>query len=322
MRSALVGAVESTQVMLEALLRHGMPPQLFCTLPQQKSHRHCDFLDLAPMARKERIEVIETANSNEPACVQRLRELNLDHIFVLGWSQICSPEFLSIPRAGAIGYHPSALPKNRGRGVIPWTILQNLTESAGSVFWLNEQVDAGDILIQETFPVAEDETARTLCRKHMKVLQNLLDRALPLLAQGSAPRTPQDHARATFCAKRTEDDGLIDWQRPAEQIWTLIRAVGQPYPGAFTYYNRRKLIVWDAELVGSAPFCGLPGQVQEMTENGVLVQCGDQQHVRLGMVQLDGDVSTPANRLLKIHCKLGFDWADLHTRLVRGQNDI
>ena len=111
-------------------------------------------------------------------------------------------------------------------------------------------------------------------------------------------------------------DGLIDWQRPAEQVCTLIRAVGEPYPGAFTYYNRQTLTVWEAELAGSAPYCGLPGQIQEIADNGVLVQCGDQQHVRLRVVQLDGDGPIPAQRLLKIHRKLGIDWADLYTRLV------
>jgi len=311
MRCALVGAVDSTRVTLEALVDHGSAPLVLCTLPTNKAHLHSDFVDLSPLAANYGVPILPTPKSSAAEVLQELRELALDYIFVVGWSQICSPEFLAIPSAGVIGYHPAQLPKNRGRGVLPWTILQGASETGATIFWMNDGVDSGDVLVQHTFPVATDETVRSLYDKHMETLPRMWDEAIPLLLAQQAPRVPQDHLQATWCAKRTPVDGYIDWKDGAHTIWRLIRAVGDPYPGAFTFYQRRRLFVWEASYVGTAPFVGLPGQVQQISSDGVLVQCGDGEHIRLLQVQFEGEARNSPAGLLKMHRKLGIDWLDM-----------
>ena len=321
MRTALVGTLESTRITLDALVRHGVPPEVVCTLPKSKAFRHSDFVDIPAAAEKHNIPVIEAANSNSPDVIAQLRDLQLDHVMVIGWSQICKPEFLALSGRGSIGYHPAPLPENRGRGVIPWTILQNRTETGATMFWMDDGMDTGDILVQETFAVASDETVTTLFDKHMQALDRMLERAVPDLIAGNAPHVPQDHSRATWCAKRTAVDGLIDWNLPAEEVFRLIRAVGRPYPGAFTFDEQRKITVWQARWIGAAPYWGLPGQIQAFKDDGAIVQCGDRKHLLLTEVQIDDQPPTMAQGIFKIHRKLGLnllDLLDLYERLQNG----
>jgi methionyl-tRNA formyltransferase len=268
MRNVLVGAVEGTEVALRAMAAAGHPPVLVVTLPPEKAARHSDYRDLHPVARELGIETLDAAQVNDPAVIARLEQVGMDHLFVLGWSQLIGPAVMRTARKGAIGLHPAPLPELRGRAVIPWTILTRRTRTATSLFWIDEGTDSGDLLAQRMVEVAPDETARSLYDKHTRTLGAMLEAVLPALAEGNAPREPQDHARASWCAKRTPADGLIDWTRPAEEVWTLVRAVGRPYPGAFTYRgDGTKLFVWSADLVPEAPYLGIPGQVVAFDEN-------------------------------------------------------
>ncbi|HYG68630.1 MAG TPA: formyltransferase family protein, partial [Anaeromyxobacteraceae bacterium] len=205
------------------------------------------------------------ARINDPEIVARLEAVRMDHLLVLGWSQLIGEAVMRTAHKGAIGLHPAPLPELRGRAVIPWTILTRRTRTATSLFWIDEGPDSGDLLAQRFFDVAPDETARSLYDKHLRALEAMLPEVLHTLATGTAPRIPQDHARATWCAKRTAQDGELDWQRPAEELWTLIRAVGRPYPGAFTRTPAgQKLTIWTADLVERAPHIALPGQIVEL----------------------------------------------------------
>ena len=289
MRTVLVGAVDSARVALDVLARHGAAPAALFTLPPARgAKRHSDYVELRPLAERHGVPVVDAPDVNAPDALARLRELAPDHVMVIGWSQLCRAEFLGVARHGTIGFHPAPLPENRGRAVIPWTILQDRRETGSTLFWIDEGTDSGDVLLQERFAVAPAETATTLYAKHLAALERMMDRAVPLLLAGAAPRVPQDHARATYCAKRTADDGVIDWRAPAREVWRLVRAVTDPYPGAFTTHRGHRLGVWTADYVGRTPYRGVAGQVHALDEAGALVQCGDGEHVLLRVVQPEG----------------------------------
>lgn len=285
MRTALIGAVESSQVALRALVDLGHPPRAVLTLPLASSFRHSDWSDLRPAAARAGVPVHEVTSVNDAHSLALLRQLDLDLLFVVGWSQILQPDLLAAARGGAIGYHPAPLPELRGRAVIPWTILLGRRDTAGTLFWLDQGLDSGAIAAQCHFPVAADETARSLYDRHLAALEDMLTELVPTLAGGEQPRIEQDEGRATWCARRRPEDGWIDWHRPAEEVWTLVRASGHPYPGAFTVRQGEKLVVWEAELVGTAPFYGIPGQVQHLVDGAPLVRCGDGGHLLLAAVE-------------------------------------
>jgi methionyl-tRNA formyltransferase len=301
MQIILIGAVDSTEIALKTLVDRDAAPVALFTLPPTKASRHSDYIDLEPLASKYKIPVEAALNVNSEEVLDKLRSYQPDYILVIGWSQICKREFLNIAKIGAIGCHPALLPTNRGRAVVPWTILQRITETGLTLFWLDEGADSGDIILQEKFTVAADETATTLYAKHCVCIENLLSKLIPLMEEGKIPRLPQQHDRATYCAKRVAEDGLIDWNLDADSIWTLIRAVTKPYPGAFTFYKNKKLTIWSADYIKEAPYWGLPGQIQAIDEKGILVQCGDRQHILLKTYQFEDR----SQITFKIHDKLG-----------------
>jgi len=316
MRCVFVGAVEGSYHALEEMLSQGANVVGIFTLAPEYASRHSDFADLSPLAQQYQVPLWGINNINDPEIVAQMQTLEPDYIFIIGWSQIVKRTVLELPTQACIGFHPALLPQNRGRAVLPWTILQGLRRSGATLFYLDEGVDSGDILIQKAFDVDPDETARTLYNKVIAALRGMMREVLPLLEGGNPPRHPQDYSKATYCAKRTPADGLIGWQQPAKQIWTLIRAVGAPYPGAFTFHRGRNLIVWEAGLAGSAPYCGLPGQVQAINQDGVLVQCGDGKHILLHTVQAEGEDRCPAAECFtKVHEVLGIDWLSVYQQV-------
>ncbi|MBB3937555.1 methionyl-tRNA formyltransferase [Aureimonas phyllosphaerae] len=300
-RTVFVGAVEGSLVALEALIAAGRAPVLVVTLPPESAHRHSDYVDLARPARKTGAAVHFTTNINAPETVEAIRAAAPDLTMVIGWSQICREPFRSVARLGTLGYHPSPLPRFRGRAVIPWTILAEETTSGSSVFWLDEGVDSGPIIVQRLFPVAHDETARSLYDKHKQALAEIAVDALDRIARGEAAGTAQDERLASYCAKRTEADGLIDWREPSEAILRLVRAVGDPYPGAFTFDAGDRIVVGSAcALAPHGRHIGLTGQVQGHTERGFSVLCGD--GITIEVTTWRG---SPDGRRPKVHARLG-----------------
>lgn len=276
MRTVFVGAVETSATALAALIAAGRTPDLVVTLPPDAAHRHSDFVDLTSPAQQAGAALHHTTNINADETTARIAEAEPDLTLVIGWSQICRQPFREIARLGAVGFHPAPLPRLRGRAVIPWTILTDQTETAASLFWLDAGVDSGDLLLQRRFAVAPDETARSLYAKHLVALEEMAPEAVALIAAGDPPRIAQDHNLATYCAKRTPADGLIDWTAPAADVLKLIRAVGDPYPGAFSFLGADKLVIDAARgFERSHQFIGLTGQIQLLTDEGFVVRCGD-----------------------------------------------
>lgn len=249
---------------------------LILTLPLESSGRHSDFVDLGPLAASVGAEVLRVRNINDPDAIEAIARTQADAVFVVGWSQICGPAFRAAGGERVIGYHSAPLPRLRGRGVIPWTILNREPISGGTVFWIDEGVDSGPILTQRFFHVAPDETASTLYGKHMAALAEMMDEALAALASGSAPRFEQDERYATWAARRTPADGLIDWTCTAQEIALLVRAVGRPYPGAQSFDGPHRLILWAARPIdGGDRHSGAAGQVIWRTDSAFAVMCGD-----------------------------------------------
>ncbi|MHA7819593.1 MAG: methionyl-tRNA formyltransferase [Erythrobacter sp.] len=257
------------------MIDEGCPPAVVATLSLDLSKRHSDFVDLEPLAREHDIPVVRVNNINDPESIEAVRAAAPDYIYIVGWSQICGPEFMALAPDRAIGYHPTALPRMRGRAAQPWTILNDEKITGGSLFWVDDGVDTGDILEQRFFHVSPRETARTLYDKHMAALDAMIRASLASLGTGSPPRMKQDEACATYAARRRPEDGRIDWAAPARDIDRLVRAVTRPYPGAFTTYAGKRLVIWSAEFTAEHNHHGVIGQVVGVNGDGFDVMTGD-----------------------------------------------
>lgn len=303
MRTVFVGTVAGSAVGLRALVEARLAPALVVTLPSDARARHSDWVDLAPLAAEGGSALLQTTNINGPETLAAISLAAPDLLLVVGWSQICRREFLDLAPLGAVGFHPAPLPRLRGRAVIPWTILTGMTETAATLFWLDEGTDSGPILLQTPVPVAPDETAASLYAKHTAALAAMLPDAVRLVAAGSPPRLAQDERLATWCARRVTEDGRIDWRAPSADVLRLIRAVGGPYPAAFTAWRGGVLYVDAARSVPDGwRYIGLPGQVQRLGPEGLVVRCGDGNAIEITAWRLGPDAPAARPRL---HDRLG-----------------
>lgn len=278
MKSVFIGAVEGSAAALRALCEAGLAPRLVVTLPLENASDHSDFADLGPLAGEYGAAVLRFARSDDPALMRELRELAPDLIMIIGWSQFVGPELLALPPLGVLGFHPSALPRMRGRAVIPWHILTGQREGGATLFWVDKGMDDGDIAAQSVFAIDPDTiTARALYDRSVAEMVRILPPLIADLGRGKRPATPQDHAAATICARRRPEDGQIDWAQPAAVIERLIRAVGPPYPGATTQNAKGETVrITDARLnAHPGRFIGLPGQIQQIDGTVATVMCGD-----------------------------------------------
>ena len=301
MRALLVGAVEGTRVAAQAIA--GCQGWNLCgilTLPLDRAGRHSDFVDLAPAAAESGAELIRLASSNSPEACKRVASLAPDFTFVIGWSQICGNPFREAVGGNVIGYHPAPLPRLRGRATIPWTILLDEKISASTLFWIDDGVDSGDILAQRFFHIAPRETAATLYARHMEALAGALGEILPRLAAGELPRAVQNPDVATYATRRRAEDGQIDWSRSLAEVDRLVRAVGKPYPGAFTRIGDRSYTIWSGEPTCGSTMHAIPGQVVAIEGSGFSVACGCGNVLRVTEFSADPPDSIPA-----IHAVLG-----------------
>lgn len=247
------------------------------------------FASLARAAAARGIPVHAPENPNAPAFVERIRRLQPDLIFSFYYRRLLCPALLQIPRLGAINVHGSLLPKYRGRAPINWALVHGETLTGITLHYMDEWADHGDIITQRRVAISVDDTALTLSRKLTGAARAVVGDAYPLIASGRAARVPQDHTAATRFGRRRPADGLIDWESPAWRIYNLVRAVTQPFPGAFTYWGRRRVFVWEAQPPSVRRPAGTPGRVLGVTAARGLDVAAGEGVLEVTRLQVDGD---------------------------------
>jgi methionyl-tRNA formyltransferase len=211
--------------------------------------KNVNYVDFEEIARQSAVPCIAFDRKSPGRFARQVKELAPDLIVVAGWYYMVSRGLRESARWGAVGLHGSLLPKYRGGAPLVWTIIHGETRGGVTLFYLDDGVDSGDIIGQKPFPIEANETIADALVKLEEAGVALLEEYLPLLSEGRAPRIPQNHAEATYCAQRSPADGEIDWTKSAKQIKDFIRAQTRPYPGAFTRIAGKKVILWDADLV-------------------------------------------------------------------------
>ncbi|MFQ5463757.1 MAG: methionyl-tRNA formyltransferase [Phycisphaerae bacterium] len=245
MNVALIGSVSSSGTVLDALIRGGVEITAVLGLDESQADRTADFHALRPLAEKARLPFRSFIKVAEPAVEPFLQAHPPDLIWCIGLSQLVPDRLIGIARHGGVGFHPTMLPRGRGRAPVAWTILRG-ERAAVNLFYLADEPDAGDIIVQREVPVLSDDYSEDLIARTNQVLYDVVLELAPALKNGTLPRTPQDHALATYYPKRTPADGLIDWSKSTDEVYRLIRAAGRPYPGAFSYLGATKTIIWRA----------------------------------------------------------------------------
>jgi methionyl-tRNA formyltransferase len=220
-----------------------------------------------------------------------------DLIVVAAYGQILPQSLLDLPRLGCLNVHASLLPKHRGAAPIQWAILNDDSETGVTIMRVDAGLDTGDILTVEKTAILASDNAQTLHDRLALMGARLLLQTIPNYISGQIQPRPQTEDQASYARKITKQDGLIDWNLSAHQLWNRIRAFA-PWPGAFSYIDGPSPIVikiWEAIPV-DAP-ARTPGEIISVDASAILVACG-QQALRLTTLQREGKRRMPCSQFM------------------------
>jgi methionyl-tRNA formyltransferase len=216
---------------LEVLLGHGVDVPLVLTHDDNPGETIW-FDSVARTATRHAIPVIAPVDPNAAEVAGRVAACKPDFLFSFYYRLMLEPPLLALAPRGALNMHGSLLPKYRGRVPINWAIIHGETQTGVTLHYMAEKPDSGDVVAQTPVPILPDDTAKDVFDKVTLAAAAMLDRVLPALAAGTAPRIPQDLSQGSYFGGRRPEDGIIDWSRDAKSIHNLVRAVAPPYPGA------------------------------------------------------------------------------------------
>jgi methionyl-tRNA formyltransferase len=194
------------------------------------------------------IPVLQPEKASAADFVDRLRELEPDALVVVAYGQILRQRVLDIPPRGSINVHGSLLPALRGAAPIQWAIINGLAETGVTTMFMDRGMDTGDIIHKESTPIDPEDTAATLGERLSALGAPLLVRTLEEVEAGSAARTAQDPARATYAPMLTKETGAVDWKESAVQIRNRIHGCN-PSPGAYCQRGGETIKLWRAEVL-------------------------------------------------------------------------
>ena len=187
------------------------------------------------------IEVIQPKKVKDEKIIKKIKEINPDLIVVVAYGKILPKEIIDIPKYGIINVHSSLLPKYRGASPIHSAILNGDTESGVSIMYIEEGLDSGDVILQESCDILESDTLGTLHDKLKDLGAIGLEKALKLIEAGKVEATKQDESLATFVKPITKEQAKIDWNNTKEEIFNQIRGLN-PFPAAYTFNEKNENI--------------------------------------------------------------------------------
>jgi methionyl-tRNA formyltransferase len=275
MRIVVHGQQAFGKAVLEALFKRGEDVVAAYVAPEKPGQK-ADPLKEAALAAN--LPIYQPASYRKPDVWEEFRALKPD-LQVMAFVTLFVPEdFLNIPTKGSIQYHPSLLPKFRGPSAINWPIIQGETQTGLSIFWPDNGLDTGDVLLQKTTPISDTDSLGSVYfdRLFPMGVEAMLE-AVDLVKAGKAPRIKQDHGVATYEGRCGADNARIDWGKPWRQIHNLIRGCN-PAPGAWTTVDGKTLQVFEAKPLPARDPKGIGGKMGEIVEvdgEGFTVVCAD-----------------------------------------------
>ena len=286
-----MGTAELSCASLEALARdQHFQVAAVVTQPDQlrgRAFKKQPLLPVKALAQKLNLPVLEPERARDEKFIAEIRTFLPDLIVVAAYGQILPQSILDLPRHGCLNVHTSLLPKYRGAAPIQWAIANGDAETGVTIMKMDADLDTGDIVAQRRTPIQAADDSATLHERLGRLGAELLVETIPDYAAGKIRPVPQPAEGVSFAPKIKKEDGRIDWNRPAFEIWNRLRAF-TPWPGAFTSWSpsfslsrsgdtpKRELQphllkIWKVEAVEDS---GKPGEILSADKTGIVVACG------------------------------------------------
>ena len=297
MRIVFMGTPDFAVPCLERLLADGHQVAGVFTQPDKPKGRghHLQPPPVKELALARGLPVYQPATLRDGQALETLRALAPQLAVVVAYGKILPPALLEVPPLGCINVHGSLLPRWRGAAPIQWSVLSGDRQAGVTTMYLAEGMDTGDMILRRSTPVGPQETSGQLYERLAELGAQLLGETVELIAQGKAPRTPQQEEEATYAPMLTKELAAIDFMKPAAQVHNLVRGMN-PWPVAHTLLEGQPLKVYAARLSEGS---GAPGQVLE-SRGRLVVACG-QGAVELLELQAQGKKRMAAADYLRGH---------------------
>jgi methionyl-tRNA formyltransferase len=233
---------------------------------------------LKDLAEQGGIPYLEVRNINEKEVLDRIVAYHCELFVSMSFDQIFRHEILHIAPRGAINCHAGKLPFYRGRNVLNWVLINDESHFGITVHYMDEGVDTGDIILQETFPITDEDDNGSLLQTAYRECARLLHEAVQKIRDGNVRVTRQAeiHPVGSYFGKRLPGDEIIDWKQTSREIFNFIRAIARPGPMAQTHFNGKPVRINGSSMVRDAvPYKSIPGQIVGKTTRGWLVKTSD-----------------------------------------------
>jgi UDP-4-amino-4-deoxy-L-arabinose formyltransferase/UDP-glucuronic acid dehydrogenase (UDP-4-keto-hexauronic acid decarboxylating) len=237
---------------IQALLDAGYDIEAIFTHPDNAGENHF-FGSVARLAAEQGITVYAPEDVNHPLWVDRIQAMAPEVIFSFYYRNLIGNDIMGLAPKGAFNLHGSLLPKYRGRAPLNWVLVNGEKETGVTLHRMVQRADAGDIVAQQAVTITDSDVALSLHRKLCSASQMLLGDVLPKIRSGQTQERAQDETQATYVGRRTPEDGRLDWEKPAQVLHNLVRAVSDPWPGAFGFVGTCQFIVWSSRVRSDLP---------------------------------------------------------------------
>lgn len=248
MKFGFVTCVQLGLTCMEEIYRMGGQLDLVITLRDDLARGKSGRIYVDDFCMHHSIDVVKIRHVNDTESIHAILGRGIDWLFIIGWSQIAGKQVLRAPKRGCLGIHPTLLPKGRGRAAIPWAILKGLGETGVTMFVLDEGVDTGPILAQEVLPIAPTETATTLYQRVAVAHETLMKKVWSSLVADILSPQAQNEDQATEWPERKPEDGVILPEMDCAHADRLLRALTNPYPGAFIDHEHTRYTIWNGRV--------------------------------------------------------------------------
>jgi len=285
---------------LSALIKENYEIALVLTQPDRPAGRGMKMVASAvkQLALENNLELLQPLSLKDSEIHSQLSTVNADIMIVAAYGLILPEAVLKIPRLGCLNIHASLLPRWRGAAPIQRAILAGDRETGITIMQMDAGLDTGAMLLKESIPIAQNDTAETLHNKLCELGALAIVKALALLQQNKLVPATQDDSLACYARKITKDEAVIDWNETAEYIERKIRAYN-PVPGAYTTFQGQTIKVWQAKVI--SPDSEQPGKIVAIPRDGIDVACGN------GLLRLEVIQRSGGKRLSTTEFLTGFD---------------
>lgn len=273
LRIVFMGTPEIAAVCLEKILADGFDVVGVYTQPDRPKNRGMKLAcsPVKELALRHGLPVYQPESFRDQRTVEQLQALAPDVVAVVAYGRILPQPVLDIPAKGCINIHASLLPAYRGSAPYQWAVLDGLPQTGVTAMYLCREMDAGDIIDVAKTPIGENETAGELLDRLAVLGAALLSQTLERIEQGTATRTPQDSAKATYAPMLDKSMCPIDWTKPAQQIHNQVRGL-HPWPVATAEIGGKRFKIHSTVLTEGS---GVPGTILGLTKTGLRVACGE-----------------------------------------------